>query len=120
MKGPLIPVNNTVQEEDTGKICVVTQHILLKDSTQDFGSGKLREGEVGGEGGRGGGMNLGCPNYLAHLYPCQIFSSIPAKIPEQLMSNVLYLCKSYNTPFSHTDKSMVMFSLLLHTACSSD
>lgn len=40
IKGPLIPVNNTVQQEDTGKNCVVTQHILLKDSTQDLGSGR--------------------------------------------------------------------------------
>lgn len=40
IKDPLIPVNNTVLQQDTGKICVVTQHILLKDSTQDFGSGR--------------------------------------------------------------------------------
>lgn len=40
IKGPLIPVNNTVLQDDTGKICVVTQHILLKDSTQDFGRGR--------------------------------------------------------------------------------
>lgn len=44
----MISVNSTVLQEDTGKICFVTQHILLKYSTQDLGPGRSERRKMRG------------------------------------------------------------------------
>lgn len=61
--------------------CIVTQHIL-KDSTQDSSSGRRERT------GRRRRNDLGVSKLFSPLVPLPKISPVPAKIPEQLMSNV--------------------------------